>query len=504
MRFRSLRVRLILAYAGLIVLGFSGLALIAGQQISKAARDDYELQLANEAVLVARGMAHSVRDYQAGDITEADLNAVVADYESQTGATLTLFWADSGPAQNANPSEHDRQPPNNSQNWSVPQGLQGRPEIVAASHNTVTVVHRKNEHGSTLLLTAAPVVDGPRLLAYVQLSEPMSNLQRALYKRWSALALGVLAITGIALLASVWLSTSLIRPLGHMRDSALRLSQGDLSHRIANPGPGEMGEVAQAFNQMADRVSAMIEEQRAFASNTSHELRTPLTTMRLRTEALRYDMSLTETDRQQYAVEIDEELVRLSELIEDLILLSRFDAGRAELGKERIDLARFAHTMYQPFALQAKEKQVTLDLEVQLDHPVQIEASLNHLIILFRNLLDNAVKYTPPGGTVVWRIAATAQQALFTVQDTGPGIAPEHLPHLFERFYRADKARSRGTPGTGLGLALAKSIIEAYAGHITITSQGVGRGTTVTTTWPLTQQTHTLSPDSGTHSEQLV
>jgi signal transduction histidine kinase len=157
----------------------------------------------------------------------------------------------------------------------------------------------------------------------------------------------------------------------------------------------------------------------AIASTTSHELRTPLTTMRLRTEALRYDASLTEEDRQQYAVEIDEELVRLSGLAEDLILLSRFDAGRAELGEERIDLDRFAHNMYQSFAAQAAEKGITLQLEVQRVHPTHIEASLNHLKILFRNLLDNAIKYTPTGGTVVWRIAATDEQAIFTVQEPG-------------------------------------------------------------------------------------
>lgn len=336
------------------------------------------------------------------------------------------------------------------------------------------------------LSTAAPLADGPHLIGYVQLSEPMSHFQGEVCRRWSALGLGVLAITGIALLARVWLSTSLIRPLRGLRDSALRLSQGDLSHRIADPGANEIGEVAKTFNQMADRVKAMIEEQRAFASNTSHELRTPLTTMRLRTETLRYDPTLTEDKRQQYTVEIDEELVRLSGLIEDLILLSRFDAGRAEQGKERINLDRFAQSLYQPFALQAAGKGTVLQLEVGLDHPVYLEASLNHLTILFRNLLKNAIKYTPRGGGWLAHHGNRRAGDLHR-KGTGPGIAPEHLPHLFERFYRADKARSRSVQGTGLGLALARSIAEAYAGRIDITSQGVGHGTTVSTYWPITR-----------------
>ncbi|HEX3052135.1 MAG TPA: ATP-binding protein [Aggregatilineaceae bacterium] len=480
-KLQSLRVRLILAYAGLIVLGFGGLALIAGQQISNAARDDYELQLSNEVILVGRGVAQSIREYEKGDISEDELYEIVADYESQTEASIGLYFV--GVVTDQNPSDRDRQ--HNGQKWHLPQDLEVYEEFVAASHNTIIVVQRNNDEGESTIYTAAPIVDGLRLIGYVHLSEPASQLQRALYKRWSALGLGVLAITGVALLASVWLSTSLIRPLGKLRDSALRLSQGDLAHRITDYGTNEFGEVAKAFNQMADRVKAMIEEQRAFASNTSHELRTPLTTMRLRTEALRYDDSMTDTDREQYIVEIDEELIRLSGLVEDLILLSRFDAGRAERGQEWIDLARFAHSLYQAFSIQAAEKDITLQVEVQIEQPEAIEASLNHLTILCRNLLENAIKYTPAGGRVVWRVGTRDGQALFTVQDTGPGIAPEHLPHLFERFYRADKARSRSIQGTGLGLALAKSIVEAYNGRIEINSPGVGQGTTVTAYWPM-------------------
>lgn len=417
MKLQSLRVRLILAYAGLIVLGFGGLAFIAGRQLSEAARNDYELQLANEVILVARGVARSAREYQGGIITEDDLNAILADYEAQTNSTLTLYLIGDNFDKDWTSSERDRQLPPDGQGISLPPELQGYPEVVAATQNAISIVQRENEHGDMAFFTAALVSDGPHQVGYVQLSEPASHLQQELYKRWGALGFGVLVITVIALLASIWLSTSFIRPLGRLRDSTLRLSQGDLSHRIADPGTDEIGEVAQAFNQMADQVSAMIEEQRAFASNTSHELRTPLTTMRLRTEALRHDMSLSDTDRQQYIIELDEELIRLSGLVEDLILLSRFDAGRAALGKECIDLDRFSHSLHRSLARQASEKGITLQLDSQLDRPVQVEASLNHLAILFRNLLDNAIKYTQPGGTVIWRITATDEQAICTIQE---------------------------------------------------------------------------------------
>jgi signal transduction histidine kinase len=484
---QSLRIRLILAYAGLIVVGFGGLALLAGQQISSAARQDYEQNLANEVILVARGLEQPVREYLSGSATESDLNETLAAYEEQTGAQVALYLIDTThPMFGPNDRRTFR---NGSGAWTLAEDLGGYPEFVGASRGAVVIDQRDDKNGCESVFTAAPITEGPLLLGYVQLSEPVSHLWQSVYRRWALLGLGVLGLTLLALLASAWLSTSLIRPLEKLRESALRLSQGDLSHRIADHRADEIGAVAQAFNEMADQVQTMIEEQRAFASNTSHELRTPLTTMRLRTEALRHEAALDDTTRQRYVVEIDEELIRLSGLVEDLIVLSRFDAGRAQLGTERVDLVRFAHSLHRTMAVPAAEKQITLALDIKPEPPVLVEASLNHLTILFRNLLDNAIKYTPSGGQVTWQIASNQTEALLTVKDTGQGIAPEHLPHLFKRFYRADRARSRSVQGTGLGLALAKSIVDAYGGHMEVTSAGPGRGTTVTVGWPLNPAT---------------
>ena len=124
----------------------------------------------------------------------------------------------------------------------------------------------------------------------------------------------------------------------------------------------------------------------------------------------------------------------------------------------------------------------TLSLRLP-DDPVPVNASLSHLNVVFRNILDNAIKYTPSGGSISWRIQKTTSGVLHTIQDTGQGIAAQDLPHLYERFYRADKAHSRNIPGTGLGLALVKSIVEAYNSQITIESAGVGKGTTVNILW---------------------
>jgi signal transduction histidine kinase len=488
MRPRSLRVRLILTYTGLIVLGFGGLALLAGQQISSAARRDYELRLTNEVALISRSLAESTPKQSDTPPTEQELNTILAGLNPQAEMHVNLLPVHVGYDSSFERDEHFRDGVMPEQGWPLPDTLKPYPELAAASRNTLTVDHRHDEHGRAMLYTAAPVITGPFFMGYVQVSEPASVLQQAVRDRWVTLGLGVLAITAVALLVSIWLSASLIRPLEKLRNSAIRLSQGELSHRVDYHTQNEIGAVAQAFNQMAEQVQAMIEEQRAFASNASHELRTPLTTMRLRTEALRHDASLDAPTRQQYIIELDEEMARLGGLINDLVLLSRLDAGRAEIGREQIDPVRFAHSLQQTMVDQASDHHITLTLEPAVDRPVAVNGSLNHLTVLFRNLLENAIKYTPSGGEIVWRIFAKGDSVMFTIQDTGQGIAPEQLPHVFERFYRADKSHSRSIPGTGLGLTLAKSIIEAYGGRIEITSPGIGQGTTVTIVWPVVRE----------------
>lgn len=483
MRAQSLRIRFILAYAGLIVLGFGGLALLAGQQISSAARRDYELRLSNEAVLVARGLAEIPWNSPMNAPSAEEMEEVLADFKLRKNTRIQLFLSGrrSGPGMFG----HMWMRSSPDQNWPLPEDLEDYPELVAASWNAVAVDQRADENGDMMLYAAAPVAKGMAFLGYVQLIEPSSTLQRAITRRWVVLGVGVAGITLVALLASTGLSTSLIRPLEVLRESAARFADGELSHRIDYRRQDEIGKVASAFNQMADQVESIIEEQRAFAANASHELRTPLTTMRLRTEALRHEATLDGEVRERYIAELDDELHRLSKLVEALVELSRFDAGRARLGDERIGLARFARSLYTNMAKTADQQGVDLILELAEERRLLVRGSLNHLTILFRNILENAIKYTPSGGRVVWRIAGVARQAVLVVEDTGQGIAPEHLPHIFERFYRADKTRSRAVPGTGLGLSLAKSIVEAYGGQIAITSSGMGQGTTVTVRWPL-------------------
>jgi signal transduction histidine kinase len=466
-KLNSIRTRLLVAYVSIILVGLAGLTVTAGRQISSAAQVDFEQRMQNELRLIVQGVAPTVDDYVDGRADNDDLNNALDQYGSQVNGTLKLFMADSQTP--PEPGQHDL--------------FHNMLEIEAAVRGQFAVVERNNELGQDTFYGAAQINYNGKMQGIIQLAVPANNLQAIVNQRWFELGAVFALVTALALFAALWLSHSIIQPLYKLRESAVQLSKGEFSHRVADIGKDEIGEVAQAFNEMAQQVESMLEEQRAFASNTSHELRTPLTTIRLRTEALRYDNSLDDTTAKQYIEEIDEEVSRLGNLVQDLTLLSRFDAGRAELGKDQVDMLRFATSVQHQVAEQASEKHIQIVLDLPTE-PIPVSASINHLTVVFRNLLDNAIKYTPEGGEIIWKIVKEAQGVDSTIRDTGRGIPPEHLPRLFERFYRVDRARSRDIPGTGLGLALAKSIVEAYGGQISIESDGAEKGTTAHVYWP--------------------
>lgn len=466
-----LRTRLITTFVSLILLGFAGLSLLAGNQISAGAVEDFERSLAAQATLVARSLREPVEHYAEGEESFAAVQTAVTDLANDQNLQITLIDQDGF----AWLSSDDRVGNVN---------LGADPEIQAALNGQNTVFDtRLNDQNVETIYTAVPLTEDGYLLSVVRVSAPASATASVINQRFLALAGGVLGLTGLAVVAALWLAASFTRPLEGLQASAMKLAAGDLSQRVSISRQDELGQLGQTFNHMAERVEAMLLEQKAFASNASHELRTPLTTIRLRSEALR-DGELDEVTARQYIAEIDDEVARLGRLVNDLIQLSRFDSGRAELGDEEIDPVRLGRSLCQQLQQTAAAKQITLILDAPDSLP-SIQANQSHVRIVLQNLLENALKYTPEGGQVRWRLALDEGYLRSEVQDSGIGLAAEDIPHLFERFYRADKAHTRATGGAGLGLPLARSIVEFYNGRIHIHSSGIGQGTTATVWWPV-------------------
>ena len=458
----SLRTRLLLAYVGLILAGFIVLALIAGRQISAGTVQDFTTALAEQAQLVARGLHEPLEEIAEGEGTKEMLRGALQTYAAQTGAELVLLDQQGRVLMGSADSSTTRI---------------NTPLVEAAIGGSIG-----SEAEIDTAYAAAPIYEDGRLLGVIHLAAPLSAAQSLVWERWLQLGGAVLAVTAVAGGAAFWLSTTLTRPLARLQQAALQIASGDFSPRLAETRQDEFGQVSRAFNHMAAQVAAMIEEQRAFASNASHELRTPLTNIRLRSEALR-DGALDAVTAQQYAAEIDDEAQRMGNLVQDLMLLSRLDSGRLEAGREKIDPERLARQLLMEIKPQADARGIRLRLNAPPDLP-PMTAGQVHLQILFRNLLSNALKYTPDGGQIRWMIAAAEGEIRHTISDTGEGVAANDLPRLFDRFFRVDKSRSRAVPGVGLGLSLVRTIVEFYGGAIRMESAGFGAGTAVYVVWP--------------------
>jgi signal transduction histidine kinase len=273
------------------------------------------------------------------------------------------------------------------------------------------------------------------------------------------------------------LSRRIFGPVEALTRAARRMEGGDLSQRVAIRSPDEIGELAHAFNSLAGALERGEILRRGMVSDVAHELRTPLTNIRCQIESLQD--GLVTADRAALD-SLHDETMLLSRLVEDLQELSLAEAGGIRLDLTRVSVDDAVRSAAGAIAPRAREANVRLVIEP--GEAPKARADPNRVAQVLRILLDNAVAHTPSGGEIRVRTLA-AEGVRVEVSDTGAGIPREHLPHIFERFYRADPSRARETGGAGLGLAIARQLAQAQGGSISVESDP-GRGTTFTVTLP--------------------
>jgi two-component system OmpR family sensor kinase len=299
--------------------------------------------------------------------------------------------------------------------------------------------------------------------------EPENAELRRLTLLFSAAGGGVLVL---GLLVGGWFSGRAIRPIADISSTAKQIAGGSLSERINVADTGsELGELAKVLNETFDRLQSSIARQAQFTADASHELRTPAFVILSEAQsALKRERTAAEY-REGFEV-CQRAAQQMRQLIESLLILARQDAGEGAPRREpaRLDaMMDDVVAMLQPLA---KQKDVTLHTEMA---PIQVACDAQQLRQVVTNLISNAIEYNRPAGEVRVSLATEAGELLLTVADTGVGIAPEDLPHIFERFYRADKSRTTSDGHTGLGLAICDAIVKAHGGKIEVTSE-VGRG----------------------------
>ena len=309
--------------------------------------------------------------------------------------------------------------------------------------------------GAGLLLAAAS--------AYAVALGPAAGMHRELLVVLAAI---VVLGTGATLVGAWWLAGSAVRPVHEITEQATRIAPGTLNQRIlAHADTNEYRGLVQVLNRMLERLDLAFRNQRRLTTDVSHELRTPLTALRGEIEvALRAER--TPRDYQKVLHSALEEIDRLTELSEDLLLITRAEAGLLTPQRDTTDVNLLVEDALAPLRTRVVERELTIDLRLAREAALAtIDAELVGRLV--HQLLDNATKFTPPGGTI--RVVTTpldgADGVYLSVEDTGPGIPRDELPNVFQPFYRADQARSRGT-GSGLGLAMAAAIARLHGGAI--------------------------------------
>jgi signal transduction histidine kinase len=323
--------------------------------------------------------------------------------------------------------------------------------------------------------------------AYI-ISDPDAEPYVAPFLRLSAsinrsLLVGGSVAIAIALLLTFVLSRRMTSPIGALAKAARRLGRGDLSQRVQFKGKGEVGVLAQAFNSMADDLEQAEQLRRNLVADAAHELRTPLSNIQGYLEAIRDGVIKPDAE---IISSLNEEVALLSRLVNELQDLSLAEAGELKLVYQAEDITKLVKQAVTPWQPQLAAKELSLSFDLPDNLPL-VSIDWQRVNQVLHNLLENAVAHTGKGGAITVAAAKQGDWVEVSVSDTGEGIPAEDLPNIFERFFRVDRSRARATGGGGLGLTIAKRLVEAHGGKITVQSK-LGKGSRFSFTLPMAEK----------------
>ncbi|MBO4884165.1 MAG: HAMP domain-containing protein [Clostridia bacterium] len=338
--------------------------------------------------------------------------------------------------------------------------------------------------GSMVCVYAAPIgAETLRgVLVYITMSQ---SAYRSLMNIQTQMLTWLVLVTIAVMLVSLFVSRFFTRPISELNEGIVEMTRGDFSNRVRVRGKNEFAQLAVAFNMMCDRIESLDKARNQFVSNASHELKTPLSTMKILIETLMYQDPMDPGMTREFLTDINKEIDRLSSVISDLLTLVSIDGGEKPMDAKPIAVADLLSENMRRLQPLARERGIEMTLAVREQATVTGDAS--RLTQVFYNLMDNAIKYTGRGGTVRVELSRREKRAIVKVIDTGIGIPKEDQQHVFDRFYRVDKARSRDTGGTGLGLSIVKQIVLMHGGRIEVASEE-NKGSTFTVDLPETAE----------------
>ncbi|HEY9152910.1 MAG TPA: HAMP domain-containing sensor histidine kinase [Anaerolineales bacterium] len=452
----ALRLRLTLLYATIM----GGILLIFGAAVYII----IGILLTNQADATLASTAHDIIDVTRVN-SVAEVDAISLPPLDMTSNVYVQLWGEDNKIRNESAGI---------QNLSIsldPIGLKAGEPIYR--ENIVENVH--------LRVLSIPLRSGNRNVGVLQVATNLNVADTARRDLLDILLISTIVSALVAGIGSWFVLGRVLAPLDVATETALAINRADdLSRRIPYDGESddEIGNLIEAFNQTLERLENLFTSQQRFLADVSHELRTPLTVIKGNADLMR---RMKQFDEESLS-SIDQEAGRLTRLVGGLLLLTQADSGKLTLNKQPVELDTLLLEVFQEMRIIAGNK---VHLKIADIDQIQINGDRDRLKQVLLNLVANAIQYTPQGGDVLMGLVRIKDQARIIVRDTGPGIPSEDLPYIFDRFYRAEKSRTRSSsPGFGLGLSIAKWIVENHGGTINVESKE-GKGTTFAIWLPL-------------------
>ncbi|HYO88664.1 MAG TPA: HAMP domain-containing sensor histidine kinase [Candidatus Limnocylindrales bacterium] len=459
----SLRQRILLVFTGLALAGGAALTLIAGTRLEAATVRFFTQDLQNRAITAASSLGVDIES-EGGSSLQTRIDAL----SQRTGYDYLVV---DSRGRLAIPQ-------------AAPDYLVALPQALFqdALRDSVSVHTSPDAFGAQRASAAVPIKHDEDALGFLIVSAPMTRAYEEVRAQWLALLAVALPVIVLVAAASLWVGQSIVRPLSQLEESALKMASGRLDTRITINASHEIGALADAFNIMAERVEALVGQQRSFVSNAAHELRRPLMAMRLRLEGLE-GSTLSPEERTVYLRELTAETTRMAGLVSSLLTLARLDERHRSDVPEPFDTVALLQDSARQWRIQTQRAGLEFRAALPADLP-PLPLSAEELHIILDNLLNNAVKYTAHG-SVSLTVQANAHNLIIEVSDTGEGFDAVEQARLFERFFRASRERDGFVEGTGLGLAIVHTLVAQVGGRISATSAGHGHGATFRVELPL-------------------
>ena len=469
----KLRTRILVTYIGLAVTGIA----IAGGFSSWLINNYLEATLAEREAAQLGLVSALFQDGSTSVLSWEERQSVLQETSNHLGVRLTVIRKDGRVV-------FDSEVPADSL-WRL-ENHAGRPEIVNARSGTIGFDRRKSTSVGTEFIYAASRIYAPSLgeldSGFVRTAVPSEELDKADSQIFKIVCVAVCLAVIVTTAVSLFVSRRISAPILTIVETVKKIKGGDAARRITGHHPGEIGELATAVNDMAEKLASDIaslerlERVRSeFLGNVSHELRTPLFSLQGFLETLMDGAVDDPNVNREFLEKAHRHADRLNILLNDLIEISRIESGEMKMSFRYFSLVEFLRGIVDEMTPAAGIKKLAIRFVAEFDSSAKAYGDKSRLRQVMTNLIDNAIKYTQPGGTITCRVRPVRNQCEILVEDTGCGIPEERLPWIFERFYRVDKDRSREVGGTGLGLAIAKHIVEAHGGTLLVTSE-VGEG----------------------------